>query len=183
LAASGHIRVAMLECFACWVDLAYNAAILNSLPYHCLMNCLFQNLTHCEEEISTSAAECLSVIIELVRDQEENGPIIAYLGINIAPLIAQIEHCIANRDDDQTENLLKIVLAFSSKAVHLFANPSPDATVFLHKLVQFTKTRGLDIFKEFADFWLSLLEEVNRQAQAKGYYYKAHSSDMEEIIL
>lgn len=52
-----------------------------------------------------------------------------------------------------------IVLSFTSKATHFFANPAPDALTFLHQLVVFTRSPRLDLetYQEYAKFWSQLL--------------------------
>lgn len=63
-----RIEASMLECFTCWVDLAYNPVILNSLPGHSLMQALFRQLISSDDELSYSAASCIKIIISTIRN-------------------------------------------------------------------------------------------------------------------
>lgn len=62
------VETPILECFACWVDLAYNPSILNCLPGHSLMQALFKQLLSPDDELSYSAANCIKVIISTIRN-------------------------------------------------------------------------------------------------------------------
>ncbi len=155
-----RIETHMLECFACWVDIAYSPGILNSLPAHSLMQALFQQLLSTDEELSYSAANCINVIISGIRSQAENGPIVAYLGINLVPLVARIDGNFALTP--QAELYAHLVLSFSAKSLHTFATPSPDALQFLRHLVHLTSLLALNIFAEMTEFWAKLLEEALR---------------------
>jgi hypothetical protein len=173
-----RIETPMLECFACWVDLAYNPGILNSLPAHSLMQALFRQLLSTDEELSYSAANCIKVIISAIRNQAENGPIVAYLGINLVPLVARIDRHFALTP--QAELYAHLVLAFSAKSLHTFAAPSPDALQFLRHLVHLTRLLALDIFAEMAAFWAQLLEEALR---LKGVNQGFCSGEMEGLLV
>jgi hypothetical protein len=146
-----RIETSMLECFACWVDLAYNPGILNSLPGHSLMQALFRQLLSSDDELSYSAANCIKVIISTIRNESENGPIVAYLGTNLVPLVAQIDPHFARTP--QAELYAHLILAFSVKSLRTLAMSSLDAMQFLRHLVHLTHLLTLDIFAEMAGFW------------------------------
>jgi len=138
------------------------------------MDALFQLLLGNDEDLSLSCAECLQVIVRLVRNEQENAPIIAYLGTHLVPLLTQIERCISRENLDQAEIYLQLILAFTAKSLHIFTkNPTTHALEFLKRLAQLTRLTALQdfsCFDEFKQFWEKLLSEANRLAAASMPY-------------
>jgi hypothetical protein len=110
------------------------------------------------------------------------------LGINLVPLLAQIERCLARNDTPQAELYIQLLLAFSGKSLRLLtAAPSPDSLDFLRTLARLTRLPTLDMldtFDYFVDFWDKLLEEANRLVDAhQPYYYRSLNPGLEAVLL
>jgi hypothetical protein len=174
---SKRMNSALVECFTCWVDLSYNADILNSLCEHSLMQRLLEALQTEEEE---GAVVCLKVIVELLRSPQENAPIVGYLGINIVNLIEKVEQLVAEKELYTAEKYLELILDFSAKALPFFtAHPAPEALAFLARLVAFTRYNGFSIYEDFVDFWEDFLEELIRLAKQT---CEPLSPQLEEVV-